>query len=175
MLDGVDAFNADQRKKGGVEIEIGIGLHTGRVVAGNVGSDKKMEYTVIGDTVNVASRVEGLCKTVKANLLITAETYRAVGGQLEVKAMPPVEVKGKSEKLHVYQVLRTNFVGRNVEPMPTAALPAAVPPGASTIAGAATIGSISSQLPVGVDSANITRPTMQAFPAEEEAELDFEF
>jgi adenylate cyclase len=175
MLDGVDAFNADQRKKGGVEIEIGIGLHTGRVVAGNVGSDKKMEYTVIGDTVNVASRVEGLCKSVKANLLITAETYRAVGGQLEVKAMPPVEVKGKSEKLHVYQVLRTNFAERDADPMPTAPMPAALPPGAATIAGAATIESISSQFPVGVDSANITRPTMQAFPAEEEAELDFEF
>jgi adenylate cyclase len=107
MLDEVDQFNRDQAAKGGVQIHIGIGLHTGPLIAGNIGSDKKMEYTVIGDTVNVASRTESLNKDLKTELLITQECFDATGHAFPVRAMPPVAVKGKTQKLQVYEVLRS--------------------------------------------------------------------
>ncbi|MFC1705360.1 adenylate/guanylate cyclase domain-containing protein [Planctomycetota bacterium] len=146
MLDEVDSFNRDQRVKGGVEIRIGIGLHTGPLVSGNIGCDKKMEYTVIGDTVNVASRVEGLCKPLKTNLLITQQCRDAAfaaGGQFDLEAKPPVPVKGKSEKLQVYRVIRPNvpqspdstpFAGEETQPQlsPGLANPAAGGPAATT-------------------------------------------
>jgi adenylate cyclase len=108
MLEEVENFNKDQAAKpgGGVKIQIGIGLHTGPLIAGNIGSDKKMEYTVIGDTVNVASRTESLNKELKTELLITQECYDAIGRSCAVKAMTPVSVKGKTQKLQVYEVLR---------------------------------------------------------------------
>lgn len=106
MLTELEKFNADQRAKKGVEIQIGIGLHTGPLIAGNIGSDKKMEYTVIGDTVNVASRVESLNKEMKTELLITQECFDATGRSFPVRSMPPVSVKGKAQKLQVYEVVR---------------------------------------------------------------------
>jgi adenylate cyclase len=106
MLQGVEDFNREARARGGVEVHIGIGLHTGPLIAGNIGSDKKMEYTVIGDTVNVASRVESLNKELKTELLITQDTYDAAGRSFPVRPMPPVAVKGKAQKLQVYEVLR---------------------------------------------------------------------
>lgn len=117
MLQEVERFNQDQRRCGGVEIHIGIGLHTGPLIAGNIGSDKKMEYTVIGDTVNVASRVESLNKELKTELLITQDCYDATGRAFEVRPMPPVSVKGKTQKLQVYEVLRDRAaVGDATEP-----------------------------------------------------------
>ncbi len=105
MIVEVERFNAEQARRAGVQIRIGIGLHTGPLIAGNIGSDRKMEYTVIGDTVNVASRVESLNKELKTQILITQDTYDAAGRAFEVRPMPPVSVKGKQQKLQVYEVL----------------------------------------------------------------------
>jgi adenylate cyclase len=105
MILEVERFNQDQARNGGVQIRIGIGLHTGPLIAGNIGSDRKMEYTVIGDTVNVASRVESLNKELKTEILITQDTYDATGRSFEVRPMPLVAVKGKEKKLQVYEVV----------------------------------------------------------------------
>ena len=77
MIEEVTRFNAQQRKKGGVEVDVGVGLHTGPLIAGNIGSDRKMEYTVIGDTVNVANRVESLNQKMRTNVLITQAVLRS--------------------------------------------------------------------------------------------------
>jgi adenylate cyclase len=105
MIEEVRRFNEQQRKKGGVEIDVGVGLHTGPLIAGNIGSDRKMEYTVIGDTVNVANRVESLNQKMETNVLITQECYQATGKVFAVRELPRMQVKGKERPLQVYEVL----------------------------------------------------------------------
>ena len=106
MMEELENFNADQAKKGGVNINIGVGVHTGPLIAGNIGSDRKMEYTVIGDTVNIASRVQDLNKEFKTNIIITQGTYDATDRTFPVRALKPYKVKGKEQEIMIYEVLR---------------------------------------------------------------------
>ncbi len=106
MLEELDKFNAEQAERGGVHIRIGIGIHTGPLIAGNIGSDRKMEYTVIGDTVNIASRVQDLTKEFGVELIITQGCYDATAKAVPVRQLPPVHVKGKEHALTVFEVLR---------------------------------------------------------------------
>jgi adenylate cyclase len=97
----VDAIGAELRAEGRPPIRIGIGIQSGEVVAGSIGSPDRLEYTVIGDTVNVASRIEALNKELGTTILL-GDDARAAAGRDDVRAMPPMTVKGKSEPLQVY-------------------------------------------------------------------------
>src|SRR2546421_4909871 len=97
-------FNARQRAKGGVEVDIGIGINHGESISGNIGSEQRMEYTVIGDPVNLASRLEGLTKNHPYKILINDRIYEQVKDVFPCVLIGEERVKGKAELVHVYGV-----------------------------------------------------------------------
>jgi len=106
MLQKVKELQKKWVKEGKPKIEIGVGINTGEVFVGNIGSINRMEYTVIGDTVNLASRKERYNKTYKTKLLISPTTYEEVKGFVDVIKISDVQIRGKANKMDIYEVLK---------------------------------------------------------------------
>lgn len=98
--------------EGSVAMQIRIGIHSGEALVGNFGSPLKMDYTVIGDTVNTASRLEALNKNYSTTVMISHSTYELISDMVNVRSLGSAPVKGKSEELHVYEVLGITEVGK---------------------------------------------------------------
>jgi class 3 adenylate cyclase len=102
MLQKLKDLNMELAAEGRPEISIRIGLHSGRAIVGNVGSSRRFDYTVIGDTVNAASRMEGLNKEHGTQIIISDMVRNFLRDKTKWKSLGPVTVKGKSEQINIY-------------------------------------------------------------------------
>ena len=105
MMVELAKWNEIRKSMGMKPVDIGIGLNTGIVVSGNIGSPKRMDYTMIGDGVNLAARLESACKQYFAQIIISEFTYHKLKGTYRIREIDRVVVKGKTEPVHLYEVL----------------------------------------------------------------------
>lgn len=117
MMRKLKSFNASRLPSGLEQIDIGIGISSGEVILGNIGSEKRMDYTVIGDTVNLASRLEGANKFYGTKILISEATRDALQNDYLVREVDRIRVKGKTLPIVVFEVLdyldESNFPNRD--------------------------------------------------------------
>jgi adenylate cyclase len=104
MIELIDLFNADQAAAGKPQIRIGIGIASGEMVAGYTGTNERATYTCIGDTVNVASRLEGHTKVAERAILIDGVTRAGLHESAELEALGPVNIRGKAQPVDVFGV-----------------------------------------------------------------------
>ena len=105
MIRGCRRYSLERHKRGQKAVAMGIGLNTDLVVSGNIGSSRRMDYTIIGDGVNLASRLESACKAYSAEILISESTQRRLRGTYRMREIDRVVVKGKTEPVAIFEVL----------------------------------------------------------------------
>jgi adenylate cyclase len=105
MIRELRAWNDQRIAEGKLAVDIGIGLNTDMVVSGNIGSKKRMDYTIIGDGVNLAARLESACKQYGAHILISEFTYKQLRSTYFSRELDLVVVKGKTQPVAIYEVM----------------------------------------------------------------------
>jgi adenylate cyclase len=117
MLAALDKLNQKWVAEGRKRIAIGIGLNTGPVNVGNMGSDKRLAWTVMGDNVNLASRLEGMSKEYRCPVIISENTYRQVSSQFACRELDKIRVKGKTQPVTIYELLAPMEERSRFEPL----------------------------------------------------------
>jgi adenylate cyclase len=105
MVDALAVLNARWQAEGRPALDIGIGINTGPMIAGNIGSNAIMSYTVIGDAVNLGSRLESLNKQYGTRIIISQATRKQLSCACEIRPLGDVVVKGKTEPVAIFQVV----------------------------------------------------------------------
>lgn len=105
MRDRLQSMNREGVFPPEVELKVGVGVNTGDMVVGNIGSEIRYDYTVIGDSVNLASRTEGLCKEYGVPIIVTQGTHKELGEAFICRLLDQVAVKGKKEPIRIYEVM----------------------------------------------------------------------
>ncbi len=105
MRESLELLNRELEAEDVEPLAHGIGIHSGAVLAGNIGSEVKMSYSLVGDTVNTASRIEGLTKEYDCDIILSQTTYNLLTGSYRTCQLEPVKVKGKNEGLIIYKLL----------------------------------------------------------------------
>ncbi|MEN8210831.1 MAG: adenylate/guanylate cyclase domain-containing protein, partial [Thermodesulfobacteriota bacterium] len=105
MRKQLDALNIQLEEQGFQPLAHGIGIHSGAVLAGNIGSEERMSYALVGDTVNSASRIEGLTKEYGCDVILSQTTFNLLTGYYDTEQLGQVQVKGKKNKLIIHKLL----------------------------------------------------------------------
>jgi adenylate cyclase len=105
MIRSLRGWNAEREQRDELQLDMGVGLNTDLVVAGNIGSPKRMDYTIIGDGVNLASRLESACKQYGARILLSEFTHAKLKGVYRLREVDKVVVKGKTKPVSIYECL----------------------------------------------------------------------
>lgn len=105
MIKSLWEWNKEREARGEMPVDMGLGLNTGNIVAGNIGSSKRMDYTMIGDGVNLAARLESACKQYNARVLLSEFTVAKLKGVYRLRDIDKVVVKGKTEPVGVFECL----------------------------------------------------------------------
>ncbi|WP_242602382.1 GAF domain-containing protein [Legionella rowbothamii] len=114
MMHALDELNQRRMERDLPLLDHSIGINTDKIVAGNIGSNKRMDFTVIGDGVNLASRIESLCKHYGAHILISEFTYERLKSTYRMRPIDKVIVKGKNKAVSIYEVI--NFYDQQIFP-----------------------------------------------------------
>src|SRR5258706_3937877 len=102
MVQALEEFTRTRAAENQAPIRIGIGINSGNVITGSIGSTRALQYTAIGDAMNVASRLVNVARA--GEIIVSESTFRLVAGRVEATALPPVQVKGKADELEEVRV-----------------------------------------------------------------------